>query len=107
MKIVYIAHPISGDVQKNLADIRRIVRKINLEQPEIVPFVPYYADCVSMDDRLPEERARGIANDAEILERKIPDELWLTGDKISFGMSMEKLTAEKLGIPVIDLIGKI
>jgi hypothetical protein len=31
MTIAYIAHPISGDVEANLADICRIVRKINLE----------------------------------------------------------------------------
>lgn len=102
MKIVYIAHPISGDVEGNLADLRRIVRKINLEYPDVVPFVPYYADIVSLDDNIPEERARGMKNDMEIIERGIPDELWLTGNRVSFGMGMERIAAIKHGIPVID-----
>lgn len=102
MKIVYIAHPISGDIEVNLADLRRIVRKINLDHPEVVPFVPYYADVVSLDDNKPDERARGIKNDMEILSRGIPDELWLTGEKVSFGMSIERQTALSHGIPVVD-----
>lgn len=104
MKIVYIAHPISGDIEANLADLRRIVRLINLKYPDVVPFVPYYVDIVSLDDNIPEERAGGIKNDMEILARKIPDEVWLTGNKLSYGMSMEKAAAERLGIPVIDYI---
>lgn len=102
MKIVFVAHPISGDIEANLADIRRIVRRINLQYPDVVPFVPYYVDVVSLYDTIPEERARGIKNDMEILTRKIPDELWLTGDRISYGMSCEKNAAEIIGIPVIN-----
>lgn len=102
MKIVYIAHPISGNVEENLADIRRIVRAINLDYPDVVPFVPYYVDVVSLDDSIPEQRVRGIANDTEILRRRIPDELWLTGDRISSGMEAEKALAEEVGIPVIN-----
>lgn len=107
MKIVYIAHPISGDIEANLADLRRIVRKINLKYPHIVPFVPYYADIVSLDDNVPAERERGIQNDIAVLRSGIVKELWLTGDKISKGMMAEKMLAEELGIPVIDCIGKI
>lgn len=107
MIIAYIAHPISGDIETNLADLRRIVRKINLEYPDVVPFVPYYVDIVSLDDTIPEERTRGIKNDMEILERGIPDEVWLTGPRISFGMDMECIAAREKGIPVIDKIGQL
>lgn len=102
MKIIYIAHPISGDVEGNLKDIRRIVRRINLEYPDVVPMVPYYVDCVSLDDSVLKERERGIKNDTEIISRKIPDEMWLTGNRISSGMQHEKELAEKLGIIVVD-----
>lgn len=104
MKIVYIAHPISGDIEGNLADLRRIVRKINLEQLDIVPFVPYYADIVSLDDNVPSERERGIKNDIAILESGVVDEVWLTGESISNGMAAEKTKAKQLGIPVFDFI---
>lgn len=107
MKIAYIAHAISGNIEANLADIRRIVRKINLEHPDIVPFVPYYSDVVSLDDNVEEERSRGIKNDFEIIDRGIPDEVWLTGTKVSFGMALERSSAEKKGIPVIDMLNKL
>lgn len=60
MKIAYIAHPVGGDVENNLTLIREIVLKINLEEEDVVPFVPYYSDVVSMDDSNPEQRARGL-----------------------------------------------
>lgn len=105
MKICYIAHPIGGDIEKNLADLRRIVRKLNLERPLVVPFVPYYADIVSLNDDVFAERERGIKNDMAILASGVVDEVWLTGDRISNGMASEKELADKLGIPVVDLIG--
>lgn len=107
MIIAYIAHPISGDIEANLTNLRRIVRKINLEHTDVYPFVPYYADVVSMDDNLQEERARGVKNDMEIIRRGIPDEIWLTGDHISFGMGFERAAALERGIPVINKIGKL
>lgn len=103
MKICYIAHPISGDVGANLADIRRISRIINREEPNIVPFVPYYLDCVAMDDKNGDERQRGIANDIAILKSGCVHELWLTGDRISSGMKEEIIIAALMGIPVKDM----
>lgn len=105
MKICYIAHPIAGDIESNLADLRRIVRKINLEFPHIVPFVPYYADVVSLNDNDPDERERGIKNDLAILQSGLVDEVWLTGERLSFGMIQEKNIARQYFIPVIDKIG--
>lgn len=107
MKIVYIAHPIGGDIESNLKDLRRIIRKINLTFPDVVPFTPYYADVVSMDDNNPPERSRGISNDTEILRRGIPDEMWLTGSKISAGMQAEADMAKSMNMPVIDKTNKL
>lgn len=104
-RICYIAHPISGDVAANLADLRRIVRKINLEYPDVIPFCPYYVDIVSLDDSVPAERERGIQNDTELIQRGFIDEIWLTGDKISTGMKNEQEMAVIFGIPVKNLIG--
>lgn len=107
MKIVYIAHPISGDIEANLADIRRIVRKINLTFPDVVPFVPYYVDIVSLDDNMPEERQRGIKNDTAILKSGMVQEMWLTGPRISTGMAAEMELAMTLNIPVINKLNEI
>lgn len=107
MKICYIAHPISGDIESNLADIRRIVKHINLNFPNVIPFVPYYVDVVSLDDTIKEQRERGISNNIAILKSGMVDALWLTGDTISNGMRQEIDIAIENNIPIIELIGKI
>jgi len=103
MKIIYIAHPIGGDVEGNLKKIAQIAREINLEYPDVVPIAPYYLDCHALDDSNPEERQRGILNDSEFFDRKIMDEVWLYGDRISEGMSQEIRQANAMGIPVISM----
>jgi hypothetical protein len=89
MKIAYIAHPIGGDVEANLERIKTINRQINLEEPDVVPFAPYFLDCVSMDDNDPQERERGIKNDIELIRKGFIDELRLYGNRISPGMVIE------------------
>lgn len=100
MKIAYIVHPIAGDKETNLELISHIVRKINLTESDVVPFVPYYADCVAMDDRILSERERGIKNDHEILSRMFVDELWVYGNRISNGMKAEIMWALDNKVPV-------
>lgn len=108
MKIVYIAHPIGAPtkegIEENLADLRRIIRLINLKYNDIVPFCPYYADIVSMNDNVPSERERGMFNDKVILERGIVDELWLTGNRLSYGMKAERNIALSNNITVVNMI---
>jgi len=103
MKIAYIAHPIGGDVKSNLAKIQDVVLKINREEPETVPFAPYYLDCLILDDSVPEDRLRGIKNDHEFFERGFIDELRLYGDTISAGMEAEIELAREYKIPVIPM----
>ena len=101
MKIIYIAHPISGDIIGNLFEVRQIVRHINLTEPDVVPFAHYFVDCHALDDNIPEERQRGIENDIALLSAGFINEMWLYGDRISNGMRHEIELARKLGIPVI------
>jgi hypothetical protein len=100
-KIVYIAHPIGGDVTANIQKILNIVRDINLTMPDVVPFAPYIADVLIMDDSKPEERAIGISNDHKIIESGIVNELWIYGERISAGMVAEIELAEKHCIPIV------
>lgn len=101
MRIVYIAHPIGGDVENNLASLRRIIRNINAYEPNTVPFCPYYADVVSLNDNDPSQRARGLKNDMGILSRAgMVDEVRLYGDAITQGMKMEIEQAYYMAIPV-------
>ena len=104
MKVAYIAHPVSGDVKGNIEKILAIVKQINLDEPEVVPFVPYLADIMALDDSIPEQRERGIKNDNYLIESGVVTELRLYGNHVSFGMSCERDLAEKLGIPVVNYI---
>jgi len=102
-KIVYIAHPVAGDVQHNMRRLNTIVRFINLFFHGYVPFVPYYSDIASMDDSDKEFRAKGIANTEEFFRRRVMDELWLFGPEVSPGMRAEIEMADELGIPVYPM----
>ena len=104
MTIVYIAHPISGDVAGNLKLIVEIVRQINLEWTDVVPLVPYYVDLLALRDDVAEERQRGIDNDTAILRSGIINELWLYGRwATSKGCLAEMDLALDLGITVVDM----
>lgn len=99
MKIVYIAHPISGNVKDNLARIASIVKMINLTFDDIVPFVPYYSDLMALDDSIPAQRERGIQNNKVLLP--LAHELWVFGNWLdSKGVKQEIELAKSLNIPV-------
>lgn len=100
MKTIYIAHPISGNVPGNLAKIIAIIRTINLTMPDVVPMAPYYTDILALNDAVPAERKRGIANDTHIIKTCI-DELWVYGDyENSIGCMAEIALCQELHIPV-------
>lgn len=103
MKIVYIAHPISGNVKENLKKIVRIARNINLEESETVPCANYFLDCYTLNDDIPTERERGIKNGTALMKKCFYDEIRLYGDRISKGMYNEISMAHKLGIPVVPM----
>lgn len=89
MKVVYIAHPISGDVIDNLNKVLDIVKELRFDRKDIIPLAPYLISCVLLDDSIPEHRSAGIDYNRRILESGIVDELWLYGDRISNGMKEE------------------
>lgn len=103
MIVAYIAHPISGDVSGNLNKIVEIGRRINLYEPNTIPFAPYFFDCHSLDDSIPSERDRGIKNDVALLNKGFVDEIRLYGNKISSGMKHEVILGRKLGIRIIPM----
>lgn len=103
MKIAYIAHPIGGDVSGNIAKIISIIRKINLEEPETIPFASYIADIYALDDNIPEERTRGMKNSMTLLTAGFVTELRLYGNKISSGMQEEVALAKQHQIPIVPM----
>ena len=105
MTIAYIAHPIGGDVNANVLDLLRIIRKINLTQPNVIPYCPYLSDVLALRDHIPAERKRGLANGRAMVVKA--DQLWLTGNRISQGMEGEVAVAAANNIPVINKINQL
>jgi hypothetical protein len=101
--IIYIAHPVSGDIKANLERILKIIHELNITRPDIIPFAHYVVDCYALNDDIPEQRQKGIENDTELLKRGFIDELWLYGNRISVGMLAEIKLAQSLGIPVVPM----
>ncbi len=101
MKIAYIVHPIAGDVHGNVEKILKIVKQINLTRSDVVPFAPYIAYVLALDDNDPVERSRGIENNIAILKSGIVKELWVYGPRISEGMKAEIKLAFDLNIPIV------
>ena len=103
MKVVYIAHPIGGDVEGNLQRVAKICRDINLNEEDAIPFAPYYSDCIALDDSIKKERERGIKNSVSLFHTGIIDELRLYGDRLSSGMRVEVDLAIVQGIRIIPM----
>lgn len=97
-KLVYICHPISGDLEKNIAAVLAICKKVHSK--DIIPFAPYLVSVQYLDDNLIQDRELGVAASLETLKRGLIDELWVFGDTISDGMREEIKLAEEKGIPV-------
>ncbi|WP_299966762.1 DUF4406 domain-containing protein [uncultured Oscillibacter sp.] len=95
-KLIYIASPLSGDVERNL-DFARQACRYAISQ-DVTPFAPHLLYTQMLDDGDPAERQLGIDMGNQMLE--MCEELWLCGDRVSAGMEGERKLAESLGIPV-------
>jgi predicted amidohydrolase len=103
MRVVYMAHPVSGDVEGNLAKARILVRQLEEKHPDVAIVASWITECEIWDDADPEQRAAGMRRDMAVVAKC--DELWLVGPHVSSGMALEEDHANSLGIPVRDMTG--
>ena len=97
-KIVYIAHPIGGDVEGNLNKIQEIYLAISRNHPDVIPFCPYLATVMSLDDSVPNDRELGMEHNKVFFERGIIEELWWF-NRISSGVGKELGWCDEFEIP--------
>ena len=102
MKLIYLAHPIGGNVSGNIMRLSRIIRYINLKHHDIIPFAPYISDLLAMNDGDESERSRGFMNNRHYFDHKIIDALWICGN-ITSGVAAEMNWALQNKIPVINM----
>lgn len=103
MIIIYVAHPIGGDVLGNIQLVEIECSKIFSDRPEVVPIAPYLFALKFLDDNNPSDRLRGVMMNKEYFTRGFIDELWLFGSRLSAGMWEEVQWARELGIPVVPM----
>jgi hypothetical protein len=101
MRVIYLCHPVSGDVETNLARAQRWVRWIYDHYPGIAVLCMWIIDCKVLDDSNPDHRAVGLEHDFAILERC--DEIWAVGGRVSSGMAMEIAHGLGHNVPFLDL----
>jgi hypothetical protein len=93
--LVYIAHPLSGDWEANIAQARLWVGAAF--RAGMFPVAPYLV-CESVLHE-PEDRELGLEYDLVFLE--MVDALWLCGSRISPGMAAETARAREIGLTVV------
>lgn len=98
-KIVYIAHPIGGDVHANLEKISMIYAQITHNNRDVVPFAPYWITCHALNDYIQSDRDLGFSHNEAVFKSGIIDELWVYG--ISEGVKKEMEWAKELGIKIV------
>ena len=95
-KLIYVASPLSGDVEKKIEYAREACRAVIASGHAF--FAPHLLYPSFLDDTVSEERKLGMDMGLNVLARC--DELWAFGPQISAGMAAEIENAERLGIPV-------
>lgn len=95
-KIIFICSPFAGDIEGNTRRARRYGRFAVTEKA--VPVIPHlmYPQFLEEDD--PEERQLGIDMGLILLSKC--HELWVFGNRISSGMSVEVARAKRWNIPI-------
>lgn len=100
MKVLYIAHPLEGDISGNLGRAKRWIRWA-FTNFEVSPVADWVLLATIFDDRGMWSRDRFLKADVSLVEKC--DGILLTGGRISPGMEIERLAALRAGISVIDL----
>lgn len=102
MKVVFIAHPLAGDIENNIAHAKTLSRAISDATDDVTPFCPIILYAAFLDDTTPDHRQRGIKYCRSILP--LCDELWLAkGWRKSQGCMSEYHLAKKLDMPIYEV----
>lgn len=94
MKLIFVASPYAGDVEKNIEYAKEACRYVLNEGNAF--FCPHLLYPQILDDNILEERKLGIKMGKEFLNQC--DELWVFGKNITNGMFEEIEFARRKGI---------
>lgn len=95
-KLVYIASPYAGEIERNIEAAKSYCRFALREGCDFI--APHLLYPQILNDADPAERQAGIRIGLRLLA--FADELWVCGHRISEGMKIEIEEAKRLGIPI-------
>lgn len=95
MKIIYVASPYAGDIEKNTEFAKTVCRFVMNEGHAF--FCPHLLYPNILDEQNPQQRQLGLDMGLAMIQNC--DELWCFGDHISLGMMAEIEEAQRLSIP--------
>lgn len=104
MTVVYLAHPVGGDVERNLIAARELYRRYTEWHPWVAIVAPWITECELWDDADPEQRRLGLERCMAVVAKC--DQIWLCGPRVSEGMALERDAAMAAGVVVIDRTGE-
>lgn len=94
--VVYICSPLSGDIESNQAKARSYCRFA--VDSGYIPIAPHIYFPQFMNEHSPKERNLALFMDMVLLTKCA--EVWVFGDTISRGMSVEMEKARRKGQPI-------
>lgn len=98
--VVYVAHPVSGDVEANLTNATMWMAMLLRTYPHVAWVAPWILDAQVLDDADPEQREAGLVRDQAVVRRA--DALLLVGGRLSAGMAREVEAAHTGHVIVVD-----
>ena len=101
VEVAFVAHPVRGDLDANLARARRWLRWLISEYPDTSFNLGWEVYCRVLDDAKPEERARGMRDARAQLTRC--DTIFVVGGATTPGMKEEVALAGSCGLAIVDL----
>jgi hypothetical protein len=99
MKMVYIASPYAGDIEKNIRFAKAACRYAMEQGCAFVAVHLLYPQF--LNDAVPSQRETGIQMGLRVLASC--DQIWICGEHISAGMSCEIAEAKRLDIPIREI----
>lgn len=89
-EVFYVAHPVSGDVKANIANVVAWIKWLTLHDPSRIYIAPWVAEVLSFEGEIVDEAfyARVLADDVTVL-RKL-NGILMVGGHISRGMGIER-----------------
>ena len=96
MKLIYVASPYAGDIERNTEFAKDACRFVMNEGHAF--FSPHLLYPQVLNEHDSDDRRLGLNMGKEALAHC--DELWVFGDTISCGMQNEIDAAQELGIPI-------